>query len=133
MSISSAKSARTPVAGWIARLRPSSPECPPRRWRRRNSGVWIAPHATTTASQSTITRPPPLVVASTPRARPPPIPILRARVQPHVVAPPPPAPPGPPRARAAERRRAGLPAARHVGQAGVLLGARRAAEGADPG
>ena len=36
------------VAGWIARLRPSSPEPPPRPLRRRNSGVWMAPQATMT-------------------------------------------------------------------------------------
>src|SRR5256885_1815302 len=45
MSTSSSRSARTPVAGCIARLRPSSPDSSPRPLRRRKSGVAIAPPA----------------------------------------------------------------------------------------
>ena len=87
MSISSSNSARTAVAGWMARLRPSSPESRPSRLARRKSGVWMVPQATTTVSHCTRTRPPPLVTASTPRALPPPTTIRRARQPLYVTAP----------------------------------------------
>jgi hypothetical protein len=87
MSISSSNSARTAVAGWIDRFSPSWPDSPPRPLRRSSSGVWTAPQATTTASHSTRSVPPPAVVASTPRARPPSITIFRARTPDQVVAP----------------------------------------------
>ena len=98
----------------MARLRPSSPDSPPSPLRRRKSGVWIAPQPTTTRSLSTRTRP------------------ARGGHGLHATGPPAlDQDPGGPAA--AERGGAGVPGLRHVDLAGVLLGRRRAAEGAHPG
>ena len=78
MSISSSNSARTAVAGWIARLRPSSPDSPPsplrRRKQRRVDGAAGHDHQVALHAQPCRRRP---CAASTPRARPPSIRIRR--------------------------------------------------------
>jgi hypothetical protein len=68
MSMSSSNKALTAVAGWTARLRPSSREVVPNPFLLRKSGVWIAPAATITVSVSMRRRPPPVVRALTARA-----------------------------------------------------------------
>ena len=70
MSTISSISAKAPVAGCNARLRPSSPEARPSPLRASSGGVWIVPHATTTVGARTSNRPPLASRASTPRATP---------------------------------------------------------------
>ena len=109
MSTGSSKTPQTAVAGCTVRFRPSAGERPS-PLRASSSGVWTAPAATTTVAARTSSGPP-AVRASTPRARA----VLDE---------------DPLRPRARDELRAGLQRAREVDLAGVLLGARRAAEGA---
>ena len=112
----SSNTPQTAVAGCTVRCRPSCARAPS-PLRASSSGVWIAPAATTTVSASTVSRPASTRTARSPRsaatptARP-----SRTRIR---------------SARASgDHRRSGLERAREVDLADVLLGARRAAEGA---
>src|SRR5215218_1231140 len=121
MSTGSSKTPQTAVAGCTVSWRPSAGERPS-PLRASSSGVCTAPAATMTASARTVSGPA-AVLASTPTAR-----VALARAARAAVLDEDPLGP-----RARDDLRASLQSAREVDLAHVLLGARRAAEGAHAG